>query len=598
MNKTVNINLGGMFFHIDEEAYQKLSRYFDAIKRSLTNSSGQDEIIKDIEMRVSELLTEKQKSDKHVVSLKDVDEVITIMGQPEDYRIDDEGSENKSSGYQANTNFSKLKKLYRDRETGMIGGVLSGLGHYFGIDKVWLRIGFLLLIWLYGTGFIAYIILWIVMPEATTTSEKIEMTGEPVNISNIEKKVREEFENVSEKLKTAGGKITDEAKNFNENYGEKIQYQSKKVGSSFGDFILTILKIFAKFIGALIVIIASVTLIALLISLFTLGSTSFLSVPWLDYFNTFNYTNTSMWFVTLLTVLAIGIPFFFFLILGLKILVTNMKSIGNVAKYTLLAIWILSIGALITLGVRQATEVAFENKVVEKQLINLNPKDTLFIKFKNNDYYAKNINNNDDFRFVQDSANHNLIYSNNIEFEIMQTDDKIPYIQIEKTANGKSFNEAKQRAQKIQYGFKVIGNQIILNNYLLTDVINKFRGQEVRLFLYLPEGTLFKADSSVQNYDRTNNEFFNLHFSDDKYVYQVKKDKIICLNCPPEETEEYNDGLENSYEENDTIQDIQIKSDVTINKNGITIKNDTISNTKNSIKELKINKDGIIIKTN
>lgn len=90
MNKTVNINLGGMFFHIDEDAYQKLTRYFDAIKRSLSNSSGHDEIIKDIEMRISELLNEKQVSDKHVVGLKDVDAVIAIMGQPEDYVIEDE----------------------------------------------------------------------------------------------------------------------------------------------------------------------------------------------------------------------------------------------------------------------------------------------------------------------------------------------------------------------------------------------------------------------------------------------------------------------------------------------------------------------------
>ena len=99
MNKTVNINLGGMFFHIDEDAYQKLTRYFDAIKRSLSNSSGQDEIIKDIEMRVSELLTEKQKTEKHVVGLKDVDEVITVMGQPEDYRIDEEGIGTTSTNF-------------------------------------------------------------------------------------------------------------------------------------------------------------------------------------------------------------------------------------------------------------------------------------------------------------------------------------------------------------------------------------------------------------------------------------------------------------------------------------------------------------------
>ncbi|MFA9195353.1 hypothetical protein AAGV33_13140 [Flavobacterium sp. FBOR7N2.3] len=114
MNKTVNINLGGMFFHIDEDAYQKLSRYFDAIKRSLTNSSGQDEIIKDIEMRIAELLNEKQKSEKHVVGLKDVDEVISIMGQPEDYIIEDEPkTENK---YHSTPSFKSKKTIPRWRK--------------------------------------------------------------------------------------------------------------------------------------------------------------------------------------------------------------------------------------------------------------------------------------------------------------------------------------------------------------------------------------------------------------------------------------------------------------------------------------------------
>src|SRR6186713_1217318 len=134
MNKTVNINLGGMFFHIDEDAYQKLTRYFDAIKRSLAKSSGQEEIIKDIEIRVSELLTEKQKSEKHVVTLREVDEVIAVMGQPEDYIIEEDGpNTNTSNNYSAQTT---TKKLYRDKDNGMLGGVLAGLGHYFGIDKV------------------------------------------------------------------------------------------------------------------------------------------------------------------------------------------------------------------------------------------------------------------------------------------------------------------------------------------------------------------------------------------------------------------------------------------------------------------------------
>ena len=99
MNKTVNINIGGLFFHIDEDAYQKLSRYFDAIKRSLSNSSGKDEIMKDIEMRVAELFTERQKSDKHVINNVDVDQVVAVMGQPEDYRIDDDAEASKNEPF-------------------------------------------------------------------------------------------------------------------------------------------------------------------------------------------------------------------------------------------------------------------------------------------------------------------------------------------------------------------------------------------------------------------------------------------------------------------------------------------------------------------
>src|SRR6476620_2933501 len=110
MNKTVNINIGGLFFHIDEDAFQKLTRYFDEIRRSLSNSSGNEEIMKDIEMRVAELLTEQQKSDKHVINLKDIDDVVAVMGQPEDYRLDDEDGPT-ATNFTSST--STKKRLFR-----------------------------------------------------------------------------------------------------------------------------------------------------------------------------------------------------------------------------------------------------------------------------------------------------------------------------------------------------------------------------------------------------------------------------------------------------------------------------------------------------
>lgn len=411
-----------MFFHIDEDAYQKLTRYFEAIKRSLSNSSGQDEIIKDIEMRVSELLTEKQKTDKHVVGLKDVDEVIAVMGQPEDYKIDDEENGETIPKY----NSSNTKKLYRDTENGMIGGVLAGLGHYFGIDKVWLRIFLLILVFAWFTGLLAYIILWIVMPEAKTTAEKLEMTGEPVTISNIEKKVREEFENVSEKIKNA---------NYDE-MGNRIKTGAEKAGSSFGNFIIAIFRVFSKILGVILIITGLTILFFLLVGIFTLGTNVFIEFPWTTFVETGNLTEYPTWSFGLIMFFAVGIPFFFLSLLGFKLLSPNLKSIGNIAKYTLLAIWLISVAMAIAIGINQATAYSVDGRVVQKENIDLKPTDTLLIKFKHNDYFAKNIDDRNAFKITLDSTGNDVIYSNNVSFRIAQADDKSAYIQIEKEAKG------------------------------------------------------------------------------------------------------------------------------------------------------------------
>ncbi|MES2574882.1 MAG: PspC domain-containing protein [Bacteroidota bacterium] len=573
MNKTVNINLGGMFFHIDEDAYQKLTRYFDAIKRSLSNSSGQDEIIKDIEMRVSELLTEKQKTDKHVVGLKDVDEVIAVMGQPEDYRIDDEETGNSTPNFTS----SKTRKLYRDNENGMIGGVLAGLGHYFGIDKVWLRVIMLVLLFVAGTGVLAYIILWIVMPEASTTAEKLEMTGEPVTISNIEKKVREEFDNVSEKFKNA---------NYDE-MGNRVKTGAGKIGNSLGDLIIAMLKGISKMIGILLIMTGLFVLAALFIGVFTLGSSSFIDVPWQSFIEAGNFTDYPVWTFGLLMFFAVGIPFFFLALLGFKLLSPNLKSIGNVTKYTLLAIWLISVALAITIGIKQATAFAVDGRVIQKDNINLKSTDTLLIKFKHNDNFAKRLNDDCDFKITLDSTGNDVIYSNNVSFKIAQSDTKSAYIQIEKEAKGKTLFEAKQRAEKIKYSYKIIGNQLIFDNYLLTELKNKFRNQEIEITLFLPTGTLFKTDKSIAHYDETDGDYFSWHSDFSDAIYKVESDKIKCLNCP-------NDENDFNHEADSEVNDSIVTTTVTVDGKVIT----TTTNKTSSKKGLSINKDGIIIKTN
>jgi len=575
MNKTVNINLGGMFFHIDEDAYQKLSRYFDAIKRSLSDSNGQDEIIKDIEMRIAELVSEKHTSEKQVINLKELDEIIAVMGQPEDYRIDPDGDETQKNNF--NTTNRAHKKLYRDKDKGSVAGVCTGLGHYFGIDSVWIKILFLILAST-SFGIIAYIILWIVMPEAVTTSEKLEMTGEPITISNIEKKVREEFETVSDKFKNA---------NYDK-MGNQVKTGFGKFTTEIGEVFLSIFKIFAKILGVILIMASLAILVILFIGVFTLGSSAFIDLPWQDFINAGNFSDYPIWAFGVLMFLAIGIPFFFLLLLGFKLLSPSIKSIGNIAKYTLLALWLITIGILISIGIKQASEFAVSGRVVKKETIALQANDTLFIKFKHNDYFAKDVHDYNNFMITEDSLGTNVIYSNQVRLNVIKTDEKLPYLQIEKEAKGKSLSDARKTAEKIKYGYSIVGNKILLDNYLITDFKNKYRDQEVEIFLYLPEGTILKPDNSVQDYDSSDDSFFNLHFSSDDYIYKVGKSQVKCLNCPPEENE-WND-VENADLDSTSTS-------VTLNENGILIKEQNKEEVDKEVKSVKISKDGITIKT-
>ncbi len=482
MNKTVSINLGGFYFHIDEDAYQKLNRYFDAIRRSLS-PDGKDEIMSDIESRIAELLSEKLKSDKQVVGTKEVEEVMAVMGQPEDYRIDEETTGEKTTYSAPDFTYTpKAKKFYRDSEKGMISGVCAGLAHYFRIDPLWIRIIFILSLFIsFGSSIFIYILLWILIPKAITTTEKLEMTGEPINISNIEKKVKQEIDLIAGKLQNVDY----------DKLGANAKSGAEKIGSGIGAVFSALFKGFAKVIGALIAVSSAIMLGVVVVFFMSLLFTASLkSSMWHPWIGGFNYTETPVWLMGTAAFFAIAIPLFMLFLLGLKILVDNLKPIGNITKLTLLAIWLLSIISIIYFGIHQATEINEEGKTVAKQEINL-PKDELLqIKFRYNDYFSKSVYGRTDFKFTQDSLGNDVIYSNKISFTILKTDEDKPYIQIERIANGRTSTEARKRAEKIKYGFEFEGNTLTLDNYLITDLGNKFRNQEVEIYLYLPEGTV------------------------------------------------------------------------------------------------------------
>ncbi|MFN7014053.1 MAG: PspC domain-containing protein [Bacteroidia bacterium] len=269
MKKTVTVNIGGAFFHIDEDAYEILKKYLETIRGYFINTPGCDEIMADIESRIAEMFKATHSPIKEVITLDDVNNVIAVMGQPEDY-IDTENNEAKNNSSQTEnrnytSNTSHTKRIFRDPDNRVLGGVCSGIGNYFGIDPVWIRIAFVIMFFAFGTGPFLYLILWIIIPKAKTTAEKLEMRGEPVTAENIGKTIREEMEGVKDSFNN----ISNDLKS------KKTQNQLQQGINRFVDFVTEIaklvFKVAGKFIG-LAFIIAALFLTFIFISLLITGN--------------------------------------------------------------------------------------------------------------------------------------------------------------------------------------------------------------------------------------------------------------------------------------------------------------------------------------
>ena len=194
MKKTLTVNLGGTVFHIDEDAYRLLDNYLSNLKIHFRKEAGADEIIDDIERRISELFAEKLTAGSQVITITDVEEVIARMGKPED--MEAENDSEPSVGNATRTTIHR--RLYRNPDDKLLGGVISSMAAYLGWDVTLLRL-LLLVVLICGVGTLipVYIVCWLVIPEARTAAEKLSMRGEAVTVENIGKTVTDGFEKVA-----------------------------------------------------------------------------------------------------------------------------------------------------------------------------------------------------------------------------------------------------------------------------------------------------------------------------------------------------------------------------------------------------------------
>lgn len=204
MKKTLTVNLGGTVFHIDEDAYRLLDNYLCNLKLHFRKQQGAEEILNDMEIRISELFLEKLNAGSQVITITDVEEVIARMGKPEDFEGIGEEETNGSSGASGsgasgyNTSGTIHHRVFRDPDNKVLGGVAAGVSAYFDWDVTLVRILFIVLLFVpYCPMVILYIIAWIIVPEARTAAEKLSMRGEAVTVENIGKTVTDGFEKVA-----------------------------------------------------------------------------------------------------------------------------------------------------------------------------------------------------------------------------------------------------------------------------------------------------------------------------------------------------------------------------------------------------------------
>lgn len=198
MKKNITINLCGRLFQIDEDAYEMLLHYIESLRHSFGRQEGGNEIVDDIEARIAELFTELREQGNEAITIEHVKSIITRIGEPEQLTGEEQKDEEKDEGHKFDSFSSAAqgiydnvrkrtagKKLYRNPKDKMVAGVLSGFAKYTNTDLIIWRLVFALLVLCYGVGILAYIILAIVLPEAKTPEQLLQMEGKDVTPQNL-----------------------------------------------------------------------------------------------------------------------------------------------------------------------------------------------------------------------------------------------------------------------------------------------------------------------------------------------------------------------------------------------------------------------------
>ena len=554
MDKTHNISLGGFSFIIEDGAASQLSAYLTKVRQYLGQSADTDEILTDVEQRMAELLKARMQNTE-VVTSSDIDYLIQVMGKPEQYVQDDEELFEKPAPVLP----LRSRKLYRDISKGSIGGVLSGLSYYFQIDVTLLRIIYMLPI-LLNIGILSftfngsamslstfsillYVVLWLVIPPAKTTTEKLEMKGLEVNIDTISShKDEDEAPQRRQWLKSTSDKwlmgvLGGLAKYFSipsiwlrigviccmmaaliSTHGRALLFvllygflayglkkdnepdskQDKQQDSSpmplvdntapqrhsrsiLGQFFHIMFKGASYFLVMIFIFIVFILLLVVLSALLGIGIFSGASLVLLH--NYLDFVLTESWQQVLFylsTTLLIVLFISIFTLLIMKVFSAQGYQTPRWWFATNILITLVGFLGVFALVTSASKSFISYNAVEEKHPITLT-SDTLFV-------YEKPIFTNG---FLVDSKG--VGRSGDVHFlGLGTTQQQTPYLLIKTTSQGRDTDEAMENSKKIEYPLEIVGDSLTLPDGYLLNKGNPYRMQRVYVKLFLPQGKMAK----------------------------------------------------------------------------------------------------------
>lgn len=544
MNKTLTVNIGGIVFHIEEHAYETLRKYLESIKVHFTTADGGEEIMQDIESRIAEMLQEHISDSKQVIVEDDIKVVEAAMGKPEQFDDDihegKTGFTNKSNdSFGMPLNLGK-RRLYRDTEDRVLGGVCSGIGHRIGIDPIWVRLIFFALIWGGGVSIWVYILLLIILPKAETNAQKLEMRGEEVNLSNLAKEAQSE---------------------------PSISYGAKntvtRLFDNIGQVIIAILKAFVYFFGAIFSIVGIVILITLFLLLLSVIGVSGLVFP-SHLFDLFISPTQQIWSIIAI-ILVIGIPVF---LIVYKIVKKIFKIEGEHPWFRsgALVFWIAGVILMFSMATIIASEFSKEASHKSTIVLSQPTTDTLFVSLAN-DPLLDEVKWDRPFgigigkKWQLGGRNDNMFVDNNVGLDIERASGTEFQLVKVVTARGSTEEGAYINASNLDYNVVQVDSSLILSKYYPLPKKSLVRGQEVRLVLKVPIGKSIylskETESILSDVDNVTNTW---DWEMGEHTWTMTEKGLECIGCNLT-----NDGNDNFDTENVDVSvgDANIKIDST-----------------------------------